>query len=222
MKIVKFEDNEAWLEARRGRITGSRLKDIIIKRSGSGDKMGYYELIAERLALPADGENVMDRGHRLEVEAIRMFEFETGKTVNTDLVIWERDDNARIAISPDGVVEESHGVALEIVVVGTIGTREAIGEAVEAKCLSSAKHIKAFLLQEIPDEYDEQSVQYFICNDQLETLYFAFFDPRLMVEQFFYLTITRAQVIDRIEKYHIDQINVLDRVDAVVAKLMPF
>jgi hypothetical protein len=31
MKTLKFDDKETRLEARRGKITGSRLKDIIVK-----------------------------------------------------------------------------------------------------------------------------------------------------------------------------------------------
>ena len=69
MKILKYENIEEWLEARRGKITGTRLKDLIMKRS-SKHKIGFYELIAERVAIPANDENVMDRGHRLEELAL--------------------------------------------------------------------------------------------------------------------------------------------------------
>ena len=51
MRTLTFETKEAWAEARRGKITGTRLKDIIVKR-GTGKKIGFYELIAERLGIP--------------------------------------------------------------------------------------------------------------------------------------------------------------------------
>ncbi len=86
MKTLKFENQESWLEARKTKITGSRLKDIIVKR-GTGQKIGFYELIAERLAIPSDGEDPMERGHRLETEALERFTQETGKEVDGSLVM---------------------------------------------------------------------------------------------------------------------------------------
>lgn len=55
------------MEARLGRITGTRLKDLVVRR-GSGYKIGFYEIIAERIAIPASGENVMDRGNGLRMK----------------------------------------------------------------------------------------------------------------------------------------------------------
>jgi len=52
MKTIKFENEEEWLEARKGKITGTRLKDLILKRS-TKPKLGFYEIIAERIAIPA-------------------------------------------------------------------------------------------------------------------------------------------------------------------------
>jgi len=179
MKILKFEDETSWLDARRGRITGTRLKDLINKRDGA-PKIGYYELIAERIALPASQENAMDRGHRLEVDGIERFEKETGKKVNKDLVMICRDDNENIAYSPDGFIGKT--------------------EDVEVKCLSSARHIEAWMTKEVPGEYVEQILQGFIVNDSLKTRYLVFYDPR-MPKDFFYLTIHRKDVQDRVAEY---------------------
>ena len=74
--IQKFQDKEEWLNARAGKITGSKLKDLIVKR-GTGEKKGFYQLIADRVAIAPDGENPMDRGTRLEEEAIERFVKET-------------------------------------------------------------------------------------------------------------------------------------------------
>ena len=179
MKTEKYTDREAWLDARRGRITGTRLGSLLSKRDRKPLK-GYYEIIAERVAIPHDGENVMDRGIRLEDEAIQRFAKETGKKVDTNLVIWHRDEDKNIAISPDGFIGKT--------------------EAVEAKCLSSAAHIEALLTKEIPSEYEHQSLQYFIVNDKLKTLYFVFYDPR-MPKDFFFLTIKREDVKEKIAEY---------------------
>src|SRR3990167_3691203 len=156
MRVHNFSDKESWLAFRKGRISGTRLKDIIVKR-GTGKKKGYYELIAERLAIEPTEEDVMERGNRLQAEAIERFTKETDKVVSAELVMWTRDDNESIAISPDGTIS--------------------VTEALEIKCLNSASHLEAYLTQEIPTEYKEQAIQYFIVNDILDTLYLCFYDP---------------------------------------------
>jgi putative phage-type endonuclease len=201
MKTLKFKDTESWMLARKGKITGSRLKDIIVKR-GTGYKLGYYELIAERLAIGPDGENPMDRGVRLEPEAMERFKKATKKKVNTDLVIWTREDNESIAISPDGFIGKT--------------------EAVEVKCLASARHLQAFLTQEIPDEYEMQAIQYFVVNDSLKTLYVVFYDPRVIVKDYFLLTIERADIQEKITEALEYQRKILPEIDAIVNKLTNF
>jgi predicted phage-related endonuclease len=179
MRTILFDSEAEWLDARRGRVTGTRLGDLIAKRGG-GYKIGFYELIAERIALPATDESPMDRGHRLEEDALDRFAKETGKTVDKVLKMWVREDNENIAVSPDGTIGET--------------------EAVEVKCLSSARHIEALLTKEIPSEYDEQVLQYFIVNDKLKTLYFVFYDPR-MPKDFFYFTRVRADMAEKASEY---------------------
>lgn len=200
MKIISFDDQQDWLDFRVGKITGSKLKDIIAKRNTGEDKMGFYELIAERLALPPDGENPMDRGHRLEELAIKEFTETTGTEVITDLVVWVRDDNENIASSPDAYTED-------------------LIQAVEVKCLKAAVHIKAYLTKEIPSEYEDQAIQYFVVNDKLEQLHFAFYNPLLSVASFFIITLDREKYKEKIEKYRIAQVNMLDRVEAIVKSL---
>lgn len=179
MKTKTYETEEQWLEARRGRITGTRLGSLFSKRDKKPLK-GYYELIAERVALPATEEGAMDRGKRLEDEAMERFVEETGKKVNNDHTLWMRDDDENIAVSPDGA----------------IGTTE----AVEVKCLDSANHLKAWLEKEIPSDYQYQVLQYFIVNDDLKTLYFVFYDPR-MPKDFFYFTVSREEKEKEIAEY---------------------
>jgi len=198
MKTIRFDSKDEWLKARIRRITGSRLKDIVTQR-GTGKKIGYYELIAERLALPSDGQDPMERGEELEKEAIERFEIETKKTVDSSLVLWICQDNENIAISPDGFIGET--------------------QAVEVKCLSSARHIEALLTNEVPSEYHFQKLQYFIVNPKLQTLYFVFYDPRLMVKDYFVIEIDRAEVQEECEKYLAYQEDVLKEINQIVADL---
>lgn len=204
MKIEKFEDNKQWLEARKGKITGTRLKDVISKTNAK--KIGFYEIIAERLSVSEEdfdgyvpNESAMDRGTRMQTYAIDRFKKETGKKVNEDRVIWSRNDDENIAISPDGVISKT--------------------EAIETKCLSSARHVEAYLTQEVPDDYKYQCYQYFIVNDKLETLYFVFYDTRLPAIQYFVLEIHREDVKDEIEIYLKMQQSILKEINEVMQKI---
>lgn len=175
------------MEARLGRVTGTRLEDLAAKRGG-GRKIGFYEIIAERIAIPASGENPMDRGTRLEDDAIARFIEETGKKVKNELVIWSREDEENIAISPDGFIEKKTKKGVVIT------------EAVECKCLASARHLEAFLTQKIPSDYEMQVLQYFIVNEDLQTLHFVFYDPR-MPRDFFWIDVTRKSVKEKVDEY---------------------
>ena len=208
MKITPFESREQWLFARQGKITGTRLQSIVVKR-GTGEKKGFYELIAERLAVSENdfegfipNETPMERGTRLQKHALARLETALGQKINDELVLWTREDNESIAISPDGTIGE------------TI--------AVETKCLSSASHIEAYLTGKVPDEYEFQKLQYFIVNEKLQELYFCFYDPRIPCKDFFYFVIKREEVQEDVDLYLKYQLDKLARVDEIVAKLTGF
>jgi putative phage-type endonuclease len=199
MKTTRFSDRDEWLQARKTKITGSRLKDIVVLR-GNNKKIGFWELLAERLQIE-DGEsdNPMQRGTDLESEAIKAFEEHEGKVVNTDLVIWIRDDNDSVAISPDGYINET--------------------EAVECKSLSSARHLQAYFEQKIPDEYWFQVLQYFIVNEKLEQLHFVMYDPRIPQKPYFKITVDRSTVQEEVDEYLEYQKKVIEEVNELANKL---
>lgn len=200
MKILHLTPNsEEWLEARKGKITGSKLGDIVVKR-GSGKKIGFYELIADRLAVDHDGENMMDRGHRLELEGIEKFESVTGKSMVKDVGICVSDFNENIAVSPDGLSEDHT-------------------EAVEVKCLSSPRHLQAVIENKVPAEYEMQILQYFIVIEALQSLYMVFYDPRIVSLPYHAIHVTRDALEVDIEKYKAYQIETLREVDEIVERL---
>lgn len=200
MKITQFQDEFQWIEARRTKITGTRLKDIVVLR-GNNEKQGFYELIAERLAIPRpEGENKMQRGHDLEIIAIELCEKELNKTFIKDLVIWERDDNSSIALSPDGYTED-------------------LKEAIEVKCLSSAEQIKSAINNEYPDDYKFQVLQYFIVNEELETLHFVLYDPSLTVKSYLRFEINREEIQSDIDKYLEYERLKLEKISKIVKEL---
>lgn len=156
-------------------------------------KERYYEIIAERVARPITPNDyvdqlngkpfsMMERGHILEPEAIAAFEKYRGIKVDTESVVWEREDNPNIYISPDATMTVD-GKAVE---------------AVEVKCLGNEKIIKAYLTGTYPKEYDAQITKYFVVNEDLERLYFVLYTdtiPKLELQVF---EITREQVADKI------------------------
>ncbi len=179
-KIYKFDSDEAWAQARLGKVTGTKALDVMPKARGEGLRSGFYDLIAERVALPPDGENRMDRGHRLEREAVERFAKETGKKVTYEKVLCVREDNEDIAYSPDALIGKT--------------------EDVEIKCLASGRHIEAWITKKVPKEYESQVIQGFCVNDKLQTRFICFYDPR-MPKDFFYLTVKREDVQPKVTEY---------------------
>lgn len=181
-------------------------------------KLEFYQLIADRIALDSKYEyddndeiifnerNMMDRGHGLEDEAAVIFADRTGKPL-VKAGICVRDDNENIGHSPDRLIPNGKGKYTE---------------ALEVKCIKSAKHLQALIEQSIPDEYFSQAVQYFVVNEDLETLYFAFYDPRIPYDcGFHWIEIHRTdeEVAKRIPQYLAYETLLLKQVDEWVEKL---
>ena len=206
MQIFNVDQNsEEWKEIRRGKITGSKLAGITPKARGAGRKIGFYELLAERLALDEGHEDPMERGHRLEAEAVELFE--KTNNVKVDRVgFCVSDLNPNIALSPDGLIMDTADGKYK--------------EAVEVKCLSAARHLEAWDLQKIPGDYDEQVIQYFIVCEDLQTLHFTFYDPRIAACPLFTIKVTRAEVEGSIQEYLTYQMVVLEEVEELLHKLL--
>lgn len=198
MKIIQVVQNsEEWDQIRKGKITGSKLNDIVVKR-GTGKKIGFYELIADRVAVQPDGEDPMDRGHRLEDEALDLYEKQVGKLQRGVFAV--SDDNPNMAISHDAI-------------------NEYYTHAVEVKCLSSAKHLQAYFEKQIPTEYEFQKLQYFIINPDLLQLDFVFYDPRVTCKPLHSISFFRQDLEEEIEQYKQYEIDTLAEVETLVEQL---
>lgn len=199
MIIKKYKTEEEWLEDRKARITGSKLSSIAGVRGGR--KIGFYQLIADRIALYEDGgTSDRDRGHRLEVEAIEHLSHLVGLNFITDLCLWVREDNENMAYSPDGYTKN-------------------LKVAAEVKCLGSARHLQAIIEDKIPDEYMPQVIQAFIVNDKLDTLYFTLYDPRLTAKPLHVIEKTRKMLLDEITYYRDFEERTLKQIDDYVSDL---
>lgn len=177
MKVINVEQrSEAWHEAKLGMITGKGLKRVVGTPRVRDEY--FYVVLAQRLSTEANpDESAMDRGVRLEDEAIAEYEKRTGLKVEK-LGLTVHDDNKWIGNSPDGYIKK-----------GNIYVKP-----VEVKCLSSANHIKAYLTKEVPEEHKPQGIQYFIVNPVAEELDFVFYDPRISKIPFFIITLKRKDL----------------------------
>lgn len=201
MQIIDIQQgSDEWKDYRKGKISGTMLSELYSKRGNR--KLGFYELIAERIAIDPDDENRMDRGLRLEEEAIELFEQRFKKKVER-VGICVHDTYPQIINSPDGLIKSNGKYT----------------EAIEIKCLSPARHLQAVIEDKVPGEFEAQMIQYFIVNDDLRSLYFIFYDPRILSVPLHVIEITRDEVDDRVEKYLDFQLEQLSEVDEIVEKL---
>jgi len=196
------QKTDQWLHDRKGKITGTILKDIMgtpYKR-----KEAYYQLIANKLSVGVEGdyETDMERGNRLEPEAIAAFEFETD--LSTEIVgIIESDEDKDIAQSPDRYVKNTNDT-----------------EAVEVKCPAGKNYVKLWLTNEIPDDYRWQCVQYFVVNPKLKKLYFVGYNPLISVHPIHIIEVTRETFEDDIRSALQAQHKILGEVNEKLLELI--
>lgn len=197
MRRISAEDleqrSEAWHENRNGSIGGSDAPNI--KAATRGSYKGLYEgsagfwdkLIAEHMAIPADGEKDMDRGNRLEPENLKR----TNELFGLKLVaggMWLHKVKG-IHVSPDGE-EDTHKPTY----------------AFEGKAFLAKYHLRYIYedlkakekddyepLYSVPKEYQEQVIQLFMVNKYLETVYFGMINEMVADERLEHYVI----VIDR-------------------------
>ena len=212
MQIIDVEQGTPeWLELRKGKITGSKLKDLVSRRKtpNGAKKIGFYQVMSEKIAIPEPNfemwmvdETPMERGNRLEPEAIELFEKTTKKKVDR-VGFCLSDKNPDVALSPDGFIM----------------FRGDYRQAIEVKCLSSAKHLQAYFEQEIPKDYTEQILQYFIVNEKLTTLFFTFYDNRLPDLTLFTIPVHRKDLEEDIRNYLSIQLTELAEIDRLLKTL---
>lgn len=160
------QQSAEWFEARLGRVTASRVADVVAKtKSGySASRSNYMaELVAERLTGErAEGYTnaAMQWGTDQEPEARIAYEFRTDVSVETVGFIPHPTIDMSGA-SPDGLV-------------GSDGL-------VEFKCPNTATHIETLLTGVIPGKYETQMLWQMACTDRA-WCDFASFDPRMPEE----------------------------------------
>jgi putative phage-type endonuclease len=205
MKKLKLEQRSPeWEQLRKTHLTGTMVKSIMGTANARQD--AFYEAIANRLTTGVESddgyENPMDRGIRLEPDAVAAFEFQTGKSIES-VGFCKSDENDAIAQSPDGYVKETNDT-----------------EAVEIKCMGGKNHVRFWLTNEIPKEYFWQVVQYFVVNNDLLKLHFVGYNPNIPVHSLHVVTVERVDILSFIVKSREEQEKFINEVNAMLSTII--
>jgi hypothetical protein len=132
--------------------------------------------------------------------------------------MWISDDNEDISLSPDGSEADTDKPTY----------------AVESKSLSSDNHLKHVVLDlrarkqdgynpinQVPKDYREQCLQYFVVNQDLQTLYFTLYDDRIALDDLVHhvIIINREDVLEEIVDQRQVQIETLEKVNRLIEEL---
>lgn len=157
------QGSQEWLQSRCGKVTASRVADILAKtKSGPAASRQNYlaQLVAERLTLtvePSFINEAMRWGTEHEPIARALYELQTGYTV--DQVSFVNHPTIDMAgASPDGLVLDDG--------------------LVEIKCPNTATHIDYLLSGGVPSKYKPQMSWQLICTERA-WCDFVSFDPRM-------------------------------------------
>jgi putative phage-type endonuclease len=206
------QGSEEWLAARAGRVTASRLADVLATtKSGYAASRKNYaaQLFVERMTGEPAGNGFvspeMRWGNDHEPEARALFEFRYGYTVRQlGLVLHPEWDWA--AASPDGLIvpERNNNIGIKA--------------GVEFKCPNTATHLETIETHKIKSNYYAQMQWNMECTDS-DTWFFVSYDPRVKVErlQFLVMVVGRDEAFLKNARKELVKFN--DEVDERVAKL---
>ncbi len=195
--------SEEWFTARLGKITASRINDVMatLKSGGESASRKNYrtQLVVERLTgQKADSytNGAMQWGTEHEPFARQSYEFFIGNDV-AEVGFIEHPTIEMSGASPDGLI-------------GTDGM-------IEIKCPNTATHIDWLLAGTVPAEHLKQMQWQMECMDR-EWCDFVSYDPRLPVElQLFIVRCERDDVL--LNEIRAAVIKLLYEVDAQVVAL---
>lgn len=154
---------DEWFAARLGKVTASRVADVITKtKSGPSASRANYlaELVAERLTgNPAESfkSSAMQWGIDTEAQAILGYELVSGQTVEA-VGFLEHPTLQMTGASPDGLI--------------------GLDGLIEVKCPNTATQIDLLLSGKVPQKYVTQMQWQMACTSR-KWCEFVSFDPRL-------------------------------------------
>ena len=197
------QGSEAWFQVRIGKVTASRVADIIAKtKSGYSTSRDNYmaQLVCERLT-GQKGESFTNAAmqHGTETEPLARAAYEALKDVLVDEVGFVPHPSIKMAgASPDGLVGDDG--------------------LLEIKCPNTATHIDTLLSESVPTKYFTQMQFQMACTGR-EWCDFVSFDNRLPEElQLFVKRVPRDDVYIRLIEAEIVQF--IAELDEKIEKLM--
>lgn len=158
-----MQGTEEWFAARRGKITASRLGDLMAttKSGPAASRKNYLaELVCERLTGTTQERfesPAMRWGTETEPLARSAYEASTGRLVE-EVGFIDHPDIPYFGCSPDGLVGDDGGI--------------------EIKCPNTATHIEFLLNPKLPRDYHLQVQAALFCTGR-NWWHFVSFDPRL-------------------------------------------
>ena len=182
---------EDWFAARCGRVTASRVADIMAKtKSGYSASRDNYmaQLICERLTgAPQEGftSPAMQWGTQTEPEARMAYEMMTGNTVVETGFVFH-PSIADFGASPDGLVGEDG--------------------LIEIKCPNSATHIETLISEKVPAKYVTQMQVQMLCTGR-GWCDFVSYDPRLPGDMRIWMkrvdanTVLHAEIVGEVTRF---------------------
>jgi putative phage-type endonuclease len=192
-----------WFAQRLGKVTASRVADIIAKtQSGAAASRKNYlaQLVAERLtgqAADSFKSGAMQHGTETEPMARMAYETETGLMV-TEVAMIQHPKIEMAGASPDGLVGEDG--------------------LVEIKCPNTSTHIATLMADKAPSGYMAQMQWQMACTGRA-WVDFVSFDPRMPEDmQLFIKRVPRDEKL--IAEYEADVIKFLVEVQETVDKLI--
>ena len=194
---------DAWFEARIGKVTASRVADVIAKtKSGYAASRDNYmaQLVCERLT--GQREEFFTSAamqHGTDTEPLGRLAYEVAQNVLVDEVGFVPHPTIEMAgASPDGLVGDDG--------------------LLEIKCPNTATHIDTLLTQTVPGKYNTQMQFQMACTGR-NWCDFVSFDNRLPEElQLFVKRVPRDEVFVRLIEAEIVQF--LAELDDKINKLM--
>ncbi len=166
MKIITdIEQNtDAWRDYRKGKIMGTT---TVTAFTGKKKLKDFWQILADRVVVDADKiETAMDRGHRLEDEALAKGAEKVGLKLYKKVAVCVSDDNENLAYSPDALAEPVDGKFVA---------------DFEAKCFEGAAHLESVINEFIPDK--TQMLRPFTINPDLQTRYYVFYHDRIEIPE---------------------------------------
>lgn len=192
-----------WFAQRLGKVTASRVADIIAKtKTGVAASRGNYlaQLVAERLtgqAADSFKSGAMQHGTETEPMARMAYETETGQMV-TEVAMIQHPKIEMAGASPDGLVGDDG--------------------LVEIKCPNTSTHIATLMADKAPSGYMAQMQWQMACTGRA-WVDFVSFDPRMPEDmQLFIKRVPRDEKL--IAEYETEVIKFLAEVQETVDKLI--